>query len=355
MKNDDIARYRLFNQQISRSKFTSAAQMVSHFGAMQAQDYAMAKSAIGIRLHSNERTIDSAIDSAEIIRTHILRPTWHFVSVTDIHWMLKLTAPHVKANNASTNKRFELDERIFQQCNALIEKSLSGNKYLTREELMTELNNNGIVTDDIRSVLIMMNAELDGLVCNGVMRGKKFTYALLDERVASKISFTKEEALAELAKKYFTSHGPATLQDFVWWSGLSVSNARSALESIKPGLLSATVDSRIYYFFESDYESKRKKSIHFLPAFDEFIVSYKNRSASLDPSLLKKVVTGYSIFSPTIVIDGIVEGMWKRTIKKDTVTIETMLFKEMDKIRKQAIFKAAGAYGKYLELKTIVH
>jgi hypothetical protein len=266
----DIARQRLINQKLVGAKFTTAKQMVSHLGAVQAQDYEMAKWAIGIGLSTTEKEIERAINNGDIIRTHILRPTWHLVSADDIHWMLALTAPHVKSALASAWHSLELDEKTFKRASSIFKKALAGSKHLTRAELMSMLQKKGIGINALRSVHLMYRAELEGIVCNGIKREKQFTYALLDERVTSGKILKKEEALAELAKRYFNSHGYATLQDFCWWSGLTVANAKIGLESIKSKLYSVKIDSQIYWIYQtSSSEMKEFESIFFgLPSMN---------------------------------------------------------------------------------------
>jgi hypothetical protein len=354
MTTNDIATYRLFNQQLVSTKFTTAPELVSYFGAMQAQDYAMAKWAIGLRLSAAESEIENAINKGDIIRTHILRPTWHFVSATDVRWMLELTAPHIKRANAIMCRKLELEDKTLKRCKIIIEKVLRGTN-LTREEIMLELDRKGIVTTGIRSALIMLDAELDGLVCNGPVRGKQFTYALLDEKIPMVKAMSKTDALTELAKRYFGSHGPATLQDFSWWSGLSLTNAALGLEAIKSTLHSAQVDKQTYWFNTLPSNEKNDfKNILFLPAFDEFMVSYKDRSASLAPSMANETITGNGIFKPIIVAEGKVVGWWKRTFKKDSVLLEAHYFNSTKKFPKQVALKAAEQYGNYLKMKTIV-
>ncbi len=346
----DIAQYRLFKHQLVGTGFAAPKDILAYFGAMQAQDYAMAKWAIGLRLGINEEALEQTINNAAIIRTHILRPTWHFVAAEDIRWMLMLTAPQVKQRNAVMCKKFELDSNLLNHCKAIIEQTLRDNQHLTRDKIMLELNTHGIQTDDIRSALIMMDAEQDGIVCNGMMQGKQFTYALLDERVPPTKMLSKEDALAELAKRYFQSHGPATLQDFIWWSGLTAGNAKLALELIKPSLHFFTVEQQTYWFTElANYKSLSTPSIHFLPAFDEFLISYKDRSASLTPSLNKDIITTNGIFNPSILVNGKVVGSWKRSFKKDTVHIE-MNFPDST-IEAQEILNATEKYGNFVGKK----
>jgi len=351
----DIVKQRLINQQFVGTKFTTPKEMVSHLAAVQAQDYEMAKWAVGIRLSKTENEIEHAIDNGDIIRTHILRPTWHLVSADDIRWMLALTAPHVKSAVASAWRSLELDEKIFRRANGIIQKALAGRNYLTRAELMSMLQKKGIGINTLRSIHLMYRAELDGIVCNGRKREKQFTYALLDERVPFGKILKKEEALAELAKKYFNSHGYATLQDFCWWSGLTVANAKMGLDSIKSKLDSVKINNQIYWIYHtSSSKMKEFESILFLPAFDEFIVSYKDRSPSLDQKIAKQVITSNGIFRPTIVVNGKVEGLWKRTLKKDHVLIEPHFFKSRNRLKKNALSEAVNHYEYFLGMKTII-
>lgn len=356
MTNNDIPKLRIAAQHLISSQFTKPAEIVSHLGAMQAQDYGMSKWAVGSRIGSTELEVENAIENGEIIRTHILRPTWHLVAAKDIHWMLELTAPHVKKFIiAPIYKQYGLNEKDLQGYNTIIQKALSGNKHLTREEIMTELKIKSTEKLDLRPVLIAMNAELDGIICNGRMRGKQITYALLDERVTKSLQLSKEEGLAELAKRYFTSHGPATLQDFSWWSGLSVTNSKLALELIKKDFQSVSLGDQIYWF-SRELEDKKldKDTIHLLPAFDEFLISYKDRTASIPLEHQPKAFSKNGIFYPIIVVNGKVVGLWKRTIKKDTVIIETQFFLPIANSLNGFIVEAAEGYGSYVGKKVIV-
>ena len=206
MKLSDVANIRLTNQHVAATKFKKAKDIVHWMGAMQAQDYAMAKWAVGVRLpDSTDTVIESAIDKGEIIRTHVLRPTWHFVSSGDIYWMLALTAPHIKASLKSRHKELELTETIISKSHTIIEKALAGGKHATREELITKFEKADIATDNNRASHIFLRAELDGIICSGATKNKKQTYALLEERVPKTKSLNRDEALTALAEKYFSS------------------------------------------------------------------------------------------------------------------------------------------------------
>ena len=347
----NIANIRLQSQQIASSKFKSAKDLVSYMGAMQAQDYAMAKWAVGLRLqNSTDKKIEKAVNKGEIIRTHLMRPTWHFVSADDIHWMIELTAPQMRTAAKSRHKQLGLTEKILSKSNNIIEKSLRDSNHLTREELMKIIAKEKIPTSVEFSIHLMFRAETDGIVCNGKIKNNKQTYALLAERVPKKKSITKDEALALLAKKYFNSHAPATLKDFVWWSGLSVKDAIHALEMIKKDFIPEKIADEIYWLNNSfNKDLILKSSVHLLPAFDEFLISYKDRTASLHPDHYKKSISNNGIFWPMIVINGQVTGSWKRIITKEKVIIEPTLFKAHSKKTIAEIKKSAKKFGEFLE------
>jgi hypothetical protein len=350
MNLTDIAAIRLASQQIAETKFKGAKELVGWMGAMQAQDYAMVKWAMGVRLPgATEQDIEAALSNGEIIRIHLLRPTWHVVSSEDIHWLLDLTAPRLKASLKTRHRQLELSEAILNKSNAIFEEALSGGKHLTREELTAELKKANIATDNNRLSHLLYWAELEGLLCSGGTKEGKTTHALLQERVPKTKSLTREEALATLAQRYFTSHGPATLQDFVWWSGLSVGEARQGLEMVKAAFSSETVDSQTYWLTPSTAISKRdEESAFLLPAFDEFIISYKDRRASLPLENHKKSVSDNGIFWPIIVVNGQVMGNWKRTVKKDKVLVETKFFQQPDTITRGRVEKAAMPFSNFL-------
>ncbi|MES2575557.1 MAG: winged helix DNA-binding domain-containing protein [Bacteroidota bacterium] len=355
MTHQEIANYRLASQKLLKENQNTPQDIVKHLGAIQAQDYPMAKWAIGSRCNATEKGIEEAINSGKIIRTHILRPTWHFVSAEDIYWMLDLSRPQVKRLFTSLATQHGYDEKKLDQVNSSIEKLLTGNNHLTRDEIMQELNiQKG--SGDLSPVIIMMNAELDAVVCNGKMKGKQITYALLEERVSRPTTiFTKEEALAKLAKRYFESHGPATLLDFSWWSGFSATTARLAINLIESDLKSVEIDNKKYWFGSDFIEVDNFcESIHFLPAFDEILISYKSREASILLEHQPKAFTNNGIFKPIIVENGKVIGTWKRTIKKDHIKVEVQFFSVLNEAKKILIFDAIKPFENYLETKIII-
>lgn len=317
-------------------------------GAMQAQDYAMAKWAVGVRVPgATEANVEAALNAGEILRTHVLRPTWHLVAAEDIYWMLALTAPHIIASQKARHAELELTPAVLKKTYRLLEKTLRDGNYQTREELNGVFERAKISIEDNRAAHLLMCAELDCLIASGATKQGKPTYALLAERVPKPKRLNREEALAALAGRYFASHGPATLADFGWWSGLPVGEARNALEMVKPKLLAETVGEQTYWFAESISPAK-SRTAHLLPAYDEFIISYKDRSASLTFEQQKKAVSDNGIFRPMVVVNGEVIGIWARTAKKNTVQIEAEHFGKPSKDILKQIEQAAEQYGAFL-------
>ena len=348
----EIVEQRIINQQLAGTKFKTPEEIVSWMGAMQAQDYAMSKWAVGVRLpNSTDESIEAAINKGEIIRTHVMRPTWHLVAPSDVRWMLALTAPHLRNALKSVHKTMGLTDQLFKRTNSIIEKSLSKNGSMTRGELVSELNKNKIKPDNLQMIHVMFNAELNATVCNGPMRGKQFTYALLDERVASTKTLTREESLAELSLRYFRSHGPAAIQDFAWWSGLPAADAKNSLEMIKSKLSSEKLENQVYWFKETSAKEFTIRPIYFLPSYDEFMISYKDRSHSLASKFTASAITGNGIFRPIIVVNGQVIGIWSRDIKKERVIMESKFFKSSLKLKKKEMTEAFQPYKDFLSKK----
>jgi hypothetical protein len=347
----NIIQQRLHNQQLVETRFETPAEIVQWLGAVQSQDYPGAKWAVGQRLQDvTDADIDRALADGSIIRTHVLRPTWHFVSPDDIGWMLALTGPRVNALTSYYYHQLDLSEAIFARCNEIFAKALQGGKQLTRAELNLELKQAGMNFDAARMGHITGQAELYGVICSGALRGKQHTYALLSERAPHARSLERDEALAELTLRYFTGHGPATLKDYVWWSGLNTADARAGLEMVKSQLLSEKVDDQTYWFSPSlPTAPQRSLTAFVLPNYDEYLVGYADRSAVFDKQYIDKLSQQDGIvFNNTIVLDGCVIGTWKRTAKKNTVSIKTTLFRSLTSEENAAIISAVQRYGDFL-------
>jgi winged helix DNA-binding protein len=283
----DLAARRLHSQRLAGTPCTSPVDVVSWLTAVQSQDYGGAKWGIAQRtVDITEAEIDQLFDEGAILRTHVLRPTWHFVLPDDIRWLLELTGPRVRAGLASRYRQLEIDDDLIARAYAAFAEALSGGRSLTRPEMGDVLRVSGIVTEGQRLPHLLMAAELDGLIISGPRRGKQHTFALLAERAPNAGSLPREEALAELTRRYFTSHGPAQLQDFAWWSGLSLTDIRTGIALAGDRLAHEVVDGKDYWFdAEAGIEADGIGPAHLLPNFDEYTVSYRDRAAAIDPDL----------------------------------------------------------------------
>jgi hypothetical protein len=357
MKNFDIALQRLKNQRLSSPDFKRAAEVVHWLGAVQAQDYYGAKWALALRMHAaTDEAIERAFAAGEILRTHVMRPTWHFVTPVDIRWLLNLTAPRVNAASSYSYRKLELDEAVFKRTNKAIAKALQGGRQSTREALRAVVRRTGVSTDDLqRFNNILFRAELDAVICSGARQGKQFTYALFDERVPETKPRSRDESLADLTRRYFTSHGPAALPDFVWWSGLTVKDAKSGIDMIQGDLSKEVIDGKSYWSSASALLVKRPSRVaHLLPSFDEYLVSYKDRSAAVAANTSKEPSRGNNMIGQAIVIDGRVAGSWKRSLKEESVLITLNYFAPVSKAEKQLVANAADRYGTFLGLTVVL-
>ena len=344
----DITGTRLRNQRLSGGRFANPEQVVSWLGAVQAQEYGHAKWALGLRIQrAAEGQIEAAFNEGRLLRTHVMRPTWHFVAPADIRWMLALTAPRVSAAAGPYTRRLELDAAVFRGSQRAMVRALRGGRQLTRQELKVVLQRAGIRTDGVqRLARIVMQAELDAVICSGPRRGKQFTYALLDERVPMSRSRSRDDSIAELARRYFTSHGPAQVHDFAWWSGLTVADARAGLEAVERNLESQTVDGRTYWV-PSIGAAAGTRVAYLLPLYDEYLIAYKDRRAALDVSRWTRIV-GRDPFSAPIVVNGQVVGGWKRIQRSDALGIALTPFVPLDKRHVAAIADAARDYARFV-------
>jgi hypothetical protein len=328
----EISNIRIKSQGIGSSEPGSAIDILSRMGAIQAQDFSMAKWALGVRMAlSTIAEIEASFNRGDIIRTHLMRPTWHLVSASDVHWLLELTAPRIKSSLRSRERELELSDSLFRRSNRIIEKLISGGLFFTREDFTRELKKAKINTGDNRLSHLLLRAELEGILCSGPIKDKKLTYASLNSRVAHRKRLTREEAMAELASRYFQSRYPATLHDFTWWSGLSMKDAKTGMESARDSFITENIGSKEYMFPDSFQTiDSVNNTVHLLPAYDEFLISYRDRSASLQGIDDHKTISSNGIFYPVVVVNGQVAGVWKQVINNDKVSIETALFNGQD-------------------------
>jgi hypothetical protein len=352
MTGKDISYSRLYNQHLIGDKFKTPYETVSYLGAVQSQDYFGASWSLAQRLeNSTQESINQAFNDGKILRTHIMRPTWHFVAPEDLRWIEELTAPRVKQFMAHYNRNLELDEKLFAKSTVAIVKILKEKKYATRQELKTELTKIGIKTDVQRLAHIVMWAELDAVICSGPRIGKQFTYALLVDRAPKTKNKTRDEALHELTKRYFASHGPAQIKDFSWWSGLTMKDAENGLSMIKSKLKEEKVDEKTFYFYPNQFRTKPKPPKAFLfSIYDEYTIAYKDRSATGADRYIEKFLSMGNALTAVIILNGKAIGSWKRILKKSTVEITLNPFEDLNKRDFEALEKEAKAYGKFLNL-----
>lgn len=347
-----IPNIRLQNQQLLNPLFCQPKELVSWLGAMQAQNYPMVKWAVGMRLKSATiQTVEKALRDGEILRTHVMRPTWHLVAAEDIRWMLKLSAQRVIAANESYAKGHDLEisEELYTKSHNLLEKILCGKKSLTRQEIAEHFNRSGILADTNRMTRFMARAEQVGIVCSGEDKGGKCTYALLEERVPPVSEITKDEALARLARSYFRSHAPAVLQDFIWWSGLPVSEAKQAIYLIESELTAEQWNGQTWYIHEAcRTRGKVSGSLHLLPSYDEYLLGYKDRTDVLPKEHYSKAFTNNGLFYPIVLCNGQVVGNWDRAVKKKGIDLSHSCFMPDVGVDEELLNLAKQKYVKFL-------
>lgn len=349
---NDIAHLRLLNQQITDSHNQSAHEAVRRLVAVQAQDYASALCAIGARLpDSTQKDIARSISEHRIVRTWAMRGTIHLLAAEDVRWMLKLLTPRVLSGTASRDRQLGLDTITYTRSRELLEKALQDGKQMQRDEVYAVLERGKISTEGQRGYHILWELGLEGILCFGLYEGKQPTFALLDEWVPESRKLERDAALAELALRYFNSRGPAMLQDFAAWAKLPLVEARAGLESAIPELQRFTQGGETYWMPKQVAEPSHAQSAFLLPAFDEYLLGYKDRSAVLAAEHASKVVPGGNgMFLPMMVLNGRIVGTWKRTLKKKSVHIDYAPFAKLKQSDLAEFDAAAQRYGAFLEL-----
>jgi hypothetical protein len=344
----DIGCVRLRNQSVSNNRLKDAAAVVQRLGAVQAQDYLGALWAVGLRMRAAEEAdIEEALANGAIVRTWPMRGTLHFVPAEDTRWMLDLMARRVISASAGRYRQLELDDRVFARCERILVEALTGGKHIVRPAFYKLLEGAGISSAESRGLHILGNLAMRGVICFAARAGKQQAFALLDEWVPNPRVLTTEEALAELTRRYFSSHGPATVQDFAWWSGLTLREIRVGLTSVERDLVQQKIEGRTYWSAPHRRAAADSDTAYLLPPFDEFTVAYKDRSAVIDPEYARLAGSG-GMLNPTIVVGGRVLGAWRRTLDKDAVKITLQPFQPLTRKQKDAIAAAAERYGTFL-------
>lgn len=348
----DIISSRIASHRLQGEPFGSAEAVVAHYGAVQAQDFSAAEWSVSLRMRDvSKADIDAAFNDGKILRTHVLRPTWHFVLPEDIGWMTTLTAPRIKQAMAYYNRRLELDDKFFGKTHRIITEALAREHFLTRSELAASLARNGIAANGQRLGHIVMQAEIDGLICSGPLYGKQFTYSLIAERSSYAKNLSRDESLALLARRYFTSHGPATLQDFAWWSGLSAEDAKKAAASIRDEFHCETVASKEFLFKEGPKAKAYIPPVLLLSVYDEYVIAYKDYGPIfIDKTKSLSNIFGNARLDYVIVKDGRIVGTWRRKIGPKKIVIETKLEIKLDSKYKRLLKIEAERYSKFYKL-----
>jgi hypothetical protein len=344
---------RLRNQWLTRTTFRDPAEVVAWLGAVQSQDYPGAKWALGQRaIGSTDASVERAFNEGAILRTHILRPTWHFVAPADLRWMMALSGPRVDARCRTYYTKLELDPALLNRSRKVFERALEGGHQLTRTELQQALARAKIAVAGIRLAFVVMRAELDAVICSGARRGKHFTYALFDERVPAGNAWTRDQALAELTVRFFASHGPATVKDFAWWSGLTVQDVRNGIAMVKPALAKEDIGNRTYWFVPSKSSAPAASRTAFLlPNYDEYLVAYKDRDAGVSTVIAQRVVEGtFDAYAHFLVLDGKLAGTWRRDVTERAARVTVSPFGRLTRENSRTLDDATKRLGTFLEV-----
>jgi hypothetical protein len=344
-----IARQRLVRTFLLGSPWSIARDVVRALGAVQAQDYDGAKWALSQRTSGvTDEAIEREFAAGSILRTHVLRPTWHFVDPIDIRWMLALTGPRVMQALASYDRKLELTPAVYRRSNAAIARALRDGAHLTRAELKAVLARARVGALDVqRAAHLMVRAELDAVVCSGPRRGKQFTYALLDERVPAVAPLARDEALLELTRRYFRTRSPATARDFAWWSGLLRADVKRGLDLARHDLEVVTVDGDAYWSAGAPV-TRPKPSAHLLPNYDEFFIGYRDRSAiATRLGSVKPVTGGNALIANVVVIDGQLVGGWRRMPGRDAIRLELTALTRLSRAEEDRLLREVHRYASF--------
>ncbi len=348
MRVADIRAIRLANQQLSVHTHTKPEDVVAHLGAVQSQDYPGALWAVAQRTPSATRAdVERAIAERKIVRTWPMRGTLHFVAAPDVRWILHLLTPRIGSLNAR-ERNLGLDARVIAHSTTLTRRALAGGMVLTRHEMYEMLERGGVKTAHQRGLHILWRMAHTMVTCFGPHKGKEATFVLLDDWVPHSKSLDRDEALQQLTLRYFTGHGPATVHDLNWWSGLTMADIKRGISMNGTKLISADVDGRTHWM-ASGASGKPDTATHMLPPFDEYLVGYKDRTAALHVSNHHKViVAGNGMFSPVIVDHGEVVGTWRRQTTKAAVAVSLTAFAGHSAATKRRIKQAVSRYSHYL-------
>jgi hypothetical protein len=347
---DHVARSRMRAQRLWGRGSGSLADAVSELTAMQAQEHSYARWSVVQRTRSSPSSseFDRAFDDGRVLRTHVLRPTWHYVSPADLRWLLALSGPRLHLRNARRYRELGLDSRTLGRGDDLIAGAVSGGPR-TRRELGEELARGGVAVDGQRIAYLVMHAELNQVVCSGPVRGKQHTYAAFDERVPAGSGPEGDDALAELARRYFTARGPATLPDFGWWSGLARADARHGLDLAAVHLTSRAIDDRMYWFSDLTTPRVPAPRIDLVQIYDEVIIAYRlTRDVLQTPTVAFPVPRHVDGFAHVLLLDGRLLGHWRAITGREGLRVETRIDRSLDRAERDALSAAVDRYLRFV-------
>jgi len=348
---DSFIARRLRAQRLSAPMAADPAAVVAWFGAVQAQDYAGAKWALALRAPAlTDARIDRALADGTIIRTHGPRPTWHFIAPADVRWVLAAVAPRVQLRSQPMYRQYEIDGALMARIGRVLEKRLGGGTFATRAALGQALAGAGIDASGVRLGLIMLWAELEQMVCSGPRQGKQFTYAWFDDRVRKATRLSAGDARTALAARYVASHGPVTIRDFVWWSGLTVGEAKRALETVSPALRIEPIGGDTYWSAPSDPPASRRTVplVHLMPNYDEYFIAYRDRSPTTALLPAGAAADPMDSFGHLLCVEGRFAGFWRRTVSARAVQVELQPYRALSRAHLTAAREAAGRYAAFL-------
>lgn len=320
--------------------------------AMQSQDYGPAKWAIAQRSPGlSETDIDEAVAAGSILRTHVLRPTWHFVAREDIRWLLQATAPRIAKGIAPRLRELGLDDQTLTEAEEKVDNVLEGDRHLTRADLAEELRSQGIDTLGQRLPYILMHCELTGLICSGRPEGNKQTFALLSDRTARGTSVETDEGKRELVRRYLEGHGPATVNDLRWWSSLTVSDIKGALEALGPEVATGTVEGLTLWWLADAEEPQVPEGARLLQTYDEFVVGYRDSRFIGDPRGPQAIAAWKDRAMPggIVLIDGAIAGHWRRKLELRRVVAQVFVYEPMKAATRSALEEETARLGSFLD------
>lgn len=353
----DIPHQRLAGTFLTTRPWATGRDVVRALGAVQAQDYEGAKWALSLRTSgATADDIEEEFTAGSILRTHVLRPTWHFVDPVDIRWMLALTASQVIKRMAPYDRHLEITKTHFRRSNAALARALRDGAHLTRAELKAVLSRAKVGTLGVqRAAHLIMRAELDAVICSGPRRGKQFTYALLDDRAPLAPAKDRDEALLDLTRRYFHTRSPATAQDFSWWSGLSMPDVRRGIELARAGLEPVRIDDKTYWSAGAPAAAKPPASAYLLPNYDEFFIGYRDRSA-IGKRVASTAVIGWNAaFAHVVVVDGQLVGGWKRSPGRGRITLQFSIMTKLTVPERARVIAEVRRFERFVGAPVEVH